>query len=82
MAEIERRPEAIIQTEKLSIQVAEKTILNDVSFSLYQGQAWAIVGSSGSRKTILGKTIAGLLAPTSGQLKFNLPTSFRRLMIN
>ncbi len=47
-----------------------KTILNDISFALSEGQSMAIVGPSGCGKTTLGRLIARKLEPTSGELIF------------
>jgi putative ABC transport system ATP-binding protein len=42
------------------------TVLNKVSFSVYQGDTMAIIGPSGSGKTTLLGLCAGLDVPTSG----------------
>lgn len=47
-----------------------KTILNDISFALPEGQSMAIVGPSGCGKTTLGRLIARKLEPSSGELIF------------
>jgi oligopeptide/dipeptide ABC transporter ATP-binding protein len=44
--------------------------LTDVSFTVREGETLAIVGESGSGKTTLGYTIAGLLTPSSGEIRF------------
>ena len=44
------------------------TILNDVSFDIPDGQFVAVTGASGSGKSTLLGLIAGLDAPTSGQI--------------
>jgi NitT/TauT family transport system ATP-binding protein len=49
---------------------ASRTVeaLKDVSFSVGQGELVCIVGPSGAGKTTLLKCIAGLLAPSSGEI--------------
>ena len=42
--------------------------IRDVSFSVSQGELVCIVGPSGAGKTTLLKCIAGLLAPSSGEI--------------
>ncbi len=44
--------------------------LDDVSLSVERGESHAIVGESGSGKSTLGGLILGLLAPSSGALRF------------
>ncbi len=44
--------------------------VNDVSFSIRQGETLGLVGESGCGKTTLGKTILRLYEPTSGKVVF------------
>jgi ATP-binding cassette subfamily F protein 3 len=44
----------------------EKTILNDLSFSLLNGQRIGLLGANGQGKSTLVKTLADTLAPLSG----------------
>ncbi|HEX2013193.1 MAG TPA: ATP-binding cassette domain-containing protein, partial [Roseateles sp.] len=46
-------------------------ILEDINLKLYRGQAIGVIGESGSGKTTLARAIAGLIAPSKGQLLFN-----------
>lgn len=46
----------------------ELKILNDISFTIRNGETNSIVGSSGSGKTSLLQILAGLDKPTSGQV--------------
>ncbi len=39
---------------------------DDVSFEIYEGEIFGIIGASGSGKTTVSKIIAGLMEPTSG----------------
>ncbi len=45
--------------------------VEDVSFSVARGEFLAIVGGSGAGKTTLLRMLAGLLEPTSGEIRFN-----------
>ncbi|MGI5129922.1 ABC transporter ATP-binding protein [Pseudonocardia sp. CA-107938] len=43
----------------------------DVSFALHRGSCVALVGESGSGKTSIARSIAGLLAPASGEIRLD-----------
>ncbi len=57
--------------QRLFRRTAPKRALGGVSLDVRPGEVVAIVGSSGCGKTTLGRAIAGLLEPTSGQILFN-----------
>jgi oligopeptide/dipeptide ABC transporter ATP-binding protein len=44
--------------------------VNDVSFSIRQGETFGIVGESGCGKSTLGRTVIQLLKPTEGQVLY------------
>ncbi len=48
-----------------------KTILHDISADFYAGKTNLIIGQSGSGKTVLMKSIVGLIVPTSGQILYD-----------
>jgi peptide/nickel transport system ATP-binding protein len=45
--------------------------VNDVSFDVYQGETFGLVGESGCGKTTLSRTILKLIKPTSGKIIFD-----------
>lgn len=45
--------------------------VDDISFSIYEGETFALVGESGSGKTTVGKIIVGIYKPDSGKVIFN-----------
>jgi len=46
------------------------TVLDDVSATLHEGEIVALLGKSGSGKSTLLRIIAGLIAPTSGEVRY------------
>lgn len=44
--------------------------VDDISFQVYQGETFGLVGESGCGKTTLGRTILRLYEPTEGEIKF------------
>ena len=47
----------------------EKTILNDVSFSIVENGIYSFIGASNSGKTAIGDLINALVAPTKGEVR-------------
>jgi NitT/TauT family transport system ATP-binding protein len=46
------------------------SVLQDISLSIHDGEIVALLGRSGSGKSTLLRTIAGLIAPTSGEVRY------------
>lgn len=63
-----------ISVRNLSITVPEKgrvkTLLSNINFEVEQGKFVAVIGASGCGKSTLIKSLAGLVAPASGQILF------------
>lgn len=59
---------AILEVEHIEKHFGETKVLNDISFSLEQGQALAIIGSSGSGKTTLLRCLNFLETPDKGRI--------------
>ena len=58
---------AILQVEDIQKRFGRTRVLEDISFSLEQGQAMAIIGSSGSGKTTLLRCLNFLETPDRGR---------------
>jgi phospholipid/cholesterol/gamma-HCH transport system ATP-binding protein len=58
----------IIQVKDLVAGYGDDVILDRISFDIYEGEIFAILGGSGSGKSTLLKHLIGLLQPRSGQV--------------
>ena len=61
----------VVEVRNLTKKFDEITVLNDINFDLYEGESLAIIGASGSGKSVLLKNIIGLLKPDKGSIKIN-----------
>ena len=61
----------IISVNKLSFSYGKKSILNNVTFSLEQGSATALIGENGSGKSTLLTLLAGIVSPSEGSIETN-----------
>ena len=60
--------DALIRVEHLTARFGENTILEDVSFEVRRGEVFAILGGSGSGKSVLLKQMIGLYRPAAGRV--------------
>lgn len=60
-----------LEIKNISKSFAEKKVLENVSFSLENGEIISLLGVSGSGKTTLFNIIAGLLKPDIGEILLN-----------
>jgi NitT/TauT family transport system ATP-binding protein len=66
---------AIVEVDHVSKSFASAdgstlSVLDDVSVTLREGEVVALLGKSGSGKSTLLRTIAGLIGPTSGEVRY------------
>ena len=57
-----------IEFRNVSLWFYTNVVLNDVSFSLHDGEMLILTGASGSGKSILLRLAIGLLRPDAGQI--------------
>lgn len=62
---------ALIAAIDLSVQFGNQQVLRDINLSVPRGQTLAIIGESGCGKTVLLKTLIGLVRPTKGRIEFD-----------
>jgi phospholipid/cholesterol/gamma-HCH transport system ATP-binding protein len=60
--------QAMIQVRDLVAGYGDRTVIEGVSFDVFRGEVFGIVGGSGCGKTTLMKQLIGLLRPTSGTI--------------
>jgi molybdate transport system ATP-binding protein len=60
-------PTSILKLQNISFKSRKKQILSGISFEVHSGQALAVMGKSGSGKTVLGKILAGIEPATEGE---------------
>ena len=61
----------VIEVNDLKKSFNGNVILENINFKLFEGESLAIIGASGSGKSVLLKNIIGLLKPDSGSIKIN-----------
>jgi len=68
------RPEGRLSVERILYvpPPTKKVILNGISFQLEPGESMAIVGPSGTGKTMLARMLVGSIIPTAGSVRLDL----------
>lgn len=60
----------VLEVKNLTKRFGEFTAVNDISFSLKQGEILGLLGPNGAGKTTTIQMLVGILTPTSGEIKF------------
>jgi phospholipid/cholesterol/gamma-HCH transport system ATP-binding protein len=75
------RPEAadppVLSVQALGVRFGRQQVLRDISLDLPAGQTLVVLGESGCGKTVLLKSLIGLVRPTAGDVKFEGRSLFR-----
>lgn len=61
----------MIEVKNLTKAFEDKTVLHGIDVTFYTGKTNLIIGQSGSGKTVLMKSLVGLLTPDSGEILFD-----------
>ena len=61
--------EHTIKTERLAVGYSKFPIVSDISLGMQPGELLVLIGTNGSGKSTILKTLAGLLQPINGQLE-------------
>lgn len=60
----------LVELREMTLKFANQTILNRISLSIPRGQTVVFIGESGCGKTMLLKSVVGLIRPTSGHIAY------------
>ena len=60
----------VLQVDGLSVQFGQQSVLRDISLDIPAGQTLVVLGESGCGKTVLLKTMIGLVRPSRGEVRF------------
>jgi phospholipid/cholesterol/gamma-HCH transport system ATP-binding protein len=63
--------DAIIRLERVDVRFKRQDVLRGINLTVPRGETLAIIGESGCGKTVLLKTIIGLLRPSDGEVFFD-----------
>ena len=61
----------ILDVRGLHVRFGRQQVLRDISLTVPRGQTLAIIGESGCGKTVLLKTLIGLIHPQQGSVEFD-----------
>jgi ATPase subunit of ABC transporter with duplicated ATPase domains len=68
--------EIVLRAHQLTIEIADRVLVDDASFSVHPGNKVGLVGRNGAGKTTLLRTLAGEQRPTSGTVQVTGPFGF------
>ena len=63
----ERRREPVIRVRDLVVGFGDKLVMNGLDLDVYRGEVLGFVGGSGQGKSVLTRTILGLVAEARGR---------------
>lgn len=61
----------LLQVRRVCVTFGRQPVLRDIELTVPRGQTLAIIGESGCGKTVLLKTLIGLIRPTTGEVRFD-----------
>jgi len=63
--------DSLVEVKNLSVSFGSQSVLRNINLSIPPGQTLVLLGESGCGKTVLMKSIIGLVQPTQGQVYFD-----------
>ncbi len=61
----------LLAVKDLFVKFGKQTVLRNINLTVPRGQTLAVIGESGCGKTVLLKTLIGLVRPTQGEVLFD-----------
>src|SRR5690606_17577436 len=61
----------LVSVKNVHVRFGRQHVLRDINLDVPRGQTLAIIGESGCGKTVLLKTLIGLVTPTTGEVQFD-----------
>lgn len=62
---------SIISVERYSMAFGNKKVINDLTFEVKRGETFGLLGSNGSGKTTIIRSLLGVYVPSAGKLTIN-----------
>lgn len=76
MTTAQKTTDAIVSIDHFSMTFGSHTVIDDLSFEIFRGETFGLLGSNGSGKTTTIRALLGIYQPTAGTLLVNgLPYS-------
>jgi phospholipid/cholesterol/gamma-HCH transport system ATP-binding protein len=66
-----RTAHPLVELRDLTVQFSRQTVLSQINLSIPRGQTLVVIGESGCGKTMLLKSVVGLLRPRSGHVIYD-----------
>ena len=63
--------QSLIRLDRVDVRFGRQNVLRGINLNIPRGQTLAVIGESGCGKTVLLKTIIGLLRPNDGEVFFD-----------
>jgi phospholipid/cholesterol/gamma-HCH transport system ATP-binding protein len=60
----------LLRVDRLAVRFGSQRVLRDISLDLAAGETLAVIGESGCGKTVLLKSMIGLIRPSTGEVLF------------